>query len=413
MRFVADKIAAEFRLFLQEKAGNFAVTTALALPLLVVSAGGVVDFGQAFLERERLQASLDAALLSAVKKPDLAGQRKEVENFLTNAVPEDTDLQMALVVSTNPDGSLDGTYAGNVPTNFLTLIGMPMIEVKVRSTAVALRNTAASSGTCIYVLGNSGQAVLINSGADVRSDKCGIDVHSTQNPAFIMNSGATIDMASFCVAGSQYIKNGGTLSNLKPGCKVAPDPYAGKIAEPSVPTTCTTSGVKSDPAVELSPGVHCGTTFNGSPTVTFKPGLHIIKGRMILNAGSTVIAEGVTFYFPDTDSEIRANGGLTFTASAPTKGAYKGILMFEKTSDAANNARKQQYIFNGSKGETLEGVIHLPNRDVTYNSSTNQTNKITLVVNTMIMNSSNWRVEPFAGSAGSGDGEVISVRLVN
>ena len=87
--------------------------------------------------------------------------------------------------------------------------------------------------------------------------------------------------------------------------------------------------------------------------------------------------------------------------------------MFEKTSDAANNARKQQYIFNGSKGETLEGVIHLPNRDVTYNSSTNQTNKITLVVNTMIMNSSNWRVEPFAGSAGSGDGEVISVRLVN
>jgi hypothetical protein len=104
---------------------------------------------------------------------------------------------------------------------------------------------------------------------------------------------------------------------------------------------------------------------------------------------------------------------LSFTASAPTSGTYKGILMFEKTSDAANNARKQQYIFNGSNGETLKGVIHLPNRDVTYNSTTNQTNLITLVVNTMIMNSSNWKIEPYTGAAGGTGSEITSVRLVN
>ncbi len=70
----------------------------------------------------------------------------------------------------------------------------------------------------------------------------------------------------------------------------------------------------------MEPGVHCDTGFNGSPTITFKPGLHIIKGRMIINSGATVNAAGVTFYFPDVNSEIRANGGLTFTASAPTTG---------------------------------------------------------------------------------------------
>ncbi len=51
--------------------------------------------------------------------------------------------------------------------------------------------------------------------------------------------------------------------------------------------------------------------------------------------------------------------------------------MYEKTSDAGNNRYSQQYVFNGSKGETLEGIIHLPNRDVTYNSTTEQTSKIT------------------------------------
>lgn len=53
-----------------------------------------------------------------------------------------------------------------------------------------MRNTASSSGAYIYVLGNASQAVLINSGAGVRSDKRSFNVHSTQNSAFIINSGA-------------------------------------------------------------------------------------------------------------------------------------------------------------------------------------------------------------------------------
>lgn len=405
------RAATPFMRFLCDAGGNFAVTTALVLPILVTAAGGAIDITQASIERTRLQDTLDAAMLSAVSKTDIDSQRREAERFLTDRIPEDVDLQKALSVKGNDDGSLTGTYAGEVSTNFLTMIGLGKINLKVQATAIATRSPA-SSGACIYVLGNSSQAVLINSGADVRSQKCGAEVHSTQNPAFIMNSGATIDLNSFCVAGTQYIKNGGTLSNLKTGCKVSANPYAGKIAEPAVSSTCTTSGVKDGQSFSLSAGTHCGTTFNGSPTITFEPGLHIIKGRMVINAGATVVANGVTFYFPDTDSEIRANGGLTFTATAPTKGTYKGILMFERTSDAPNNAQKRQYIFNGSKGETLEGVIHLPNRDVTYNSTTNQTNRITLVVNTVIMNSSNWDIEPFAGSP-SGLSDITSVRLVN
>jgi hypothetical protein len=97
-------------------------------------------------------------------------------------------------------------------------------------------------------------------------------------------------------------------------------------------------------------------------------------------------------------------------ATAPTSGTYKGILMFEKTSSASNNANPQQYIFNGSKGETLEGIIHLPNRDVIYNSTTNQANKITMVVNSMIINSANWQLKPYDAAGASGS--VAAVRLL-
>ena len=52
-------------------------------------------------------------------------------------------------------------------------------------------------------------------------------------------------------------------------------------------------------------------------------------------------------------------------------------------------------------GETLEGVIYLPNRNVTYNSTTNVSEKLSMVVNQMIVNSANWQVEPYTGTNSS------------
>ena len=372
---------------------------AVMMPVLLVVAGGTVDVSNAFTEKQHLQEKLDAGVLAAATKSTPQTQRAEIENFLGDLVGEDgkkLDLTNSVSVASNSDGSVTGDFKSDFRPSFLSIIGLNTLPISVSSTAIAPK--AKASGACIYVLGNKNQAVLINSGAIVKSTTCGIDVQSVSDPAFIMNSGSTIDTTRFCVKGTKFIKNGGTLTNMLVGCNAATDPYAGKFAEPKLPTTCTNSGTKDGQTQSIKPGMQCDLTFNGSPTVTFEPGLHIIKGRMIINSNATVVADGVTFYFPDVDSEIRANGGLTFKASAPTSGAYKGVLMFEKTSDAAVGSNTRQYIFNGSKGETLEGIIYLPNRDVTYNSTTNQSNKISMVVNTMIVNSANWSLTSYDGA---------------
>ncbi|WP_246753026.1 pilus assembly protein TadG-related protein [Sinorhizobium sp. BG8] len=384
--------------------------SALLLPLLLVAVGGALDFIRAFNEKEQLQSEIDSAMLLAAKAEGADAQFEAAKSMLATKTGEDIDIEELLNVSQNSDGSVTGTFDASVKTYFLQLVGIETLPITVSATAIASGGSNAGGG-CIYVLGSKGQDVLINSGANVHSDACEVHVQSKASPAFIMNSGSKIETARFCVRGTNYIKNGGTLTNLEVGCIPDCDPYEGELTEPTVQSTCTTSGWKDGTSHTLKPGVHCETGFNGSPTITFEPGLHIIKGRMIINSNATVIAKGVTFYFPDVSSEIRINGGVTFTGAAPTSGTYKGILMFEKTSDATNNANKQQYIFNGSNGEVLEGIIYLPNRDVTYNSTTNQVSRISLVVNTMIMNSSNWLIEPYTGgsdSAASGTG----VRLV-
>ena len=396
----------KFGSFWLDRSGNFGIVTALLTPVLLVSAGGALDVAVAYNTRVEMQAQLDAAMLAAARKSGKNAQELEARNFLGLSAEDDkVNETTGFVLTANADGSITGGYEQAVETRFLGIIGLSSFTVGVGTTVAASAEEAAGGNGCIYALGNQSQAVLINSGANVKSTKCEVHVHSTSNPAFIMNAGATIDTAKFCVKGTNYIKNGGTLSNLETRCAAEADPFAGKMPEPPVPGNCTTSGTRDGQNITLQPGKHCGTTFNGSPTITFMPGLHIISGRMIINSGATVKAEGVTFYFPDVNSEIRANGGLTFTATAPTSGTYKDILMFEKTSDASNNRYPQQYIFNGSKGEILKGIIHLPNRDVTYNSTTNQTNNITLVVNSIIMNSSNWKIEPLqAGGTTSTSG---------
>jgi Flp pilus assembly protein TadG len=401
-----------------DRSGNFAIATAVMLPVLIVAGGGAVDASSAYFERSRIQGQLDAAVLAAAGQSDSAKRQSTAAGFMPASAGTGEN---PLVVINNGDGSVTGTYTYTMPNSFLGIVGIDNFKLVVTATAMATSKsggeTVNDGAACIHVLANTSQAVLINSGANVKSENCGVDVLSTSNPAFIMNAGAKIETPRFCVKGTNYIKNGGTLTNLKTGCAAAADPYAGRFAEPTLPSKCETSGVPNGSTFTLKAGMHCDVTFNGSPKITFQPGLHIIKGRMIINSGATVNAEGVTFYFPDVNSEIRANGGLTFNASAPTSGPYGGVLMYEATSSASNNSNKQQYIFNGSVSETLSGIIYLPNRNVTYNSKTNQTSRINMVVNTMIMNSSNWNIEPYEGGSsssqpGSSSGS-SAVRLIN
>lgn len=400
--------------FGKSRSGNFAIATALILPLLLVTAGGVVDVYGALADKAQGQERLDAAVLAAVHQPEPAAQKAIVEDFVAMLQAELAgDVTGSLVVSHGSDGSVTASIRAEHPSPFLNIIGIATIPLNVTSTAIADYETV-SGNACIHVLANQNDAVLINTGAYVQSNKCEANVMSATERTFTMNAGSTISLAKFCVKGTGYLKNGGTLSNLKTGCDAQDDPYKTGFVEPTLPKTCTTTGAIDASTISLKPGLHCNVTFNSAATITFEPGLHVISGMMLIASNATVIANGVTFYFPDTDSGLRSNGGITFTGTAPDKGTYAGVLMFEKTSNAANNANKRQYIFNGSKGETLSGIIHLPNRDVVYNSVSNQVATISLVANTMIINQANWKIEPYTGKGAAGASVTVeNVRLLN
>ncbi|HHZ09866.1 MAG TPA: hypothetical protein GX405_13915 [Rhizobiales bacterium] len=183
-------------------------------------------------------------LVGAADAQDPAGAAKNFFIRSTGMSAEDyADLsakgRISFVLN---DNTLSGTVTRTFARPIQSVVGGSHVDITVAA-QVRLRK-AAAQGPCITVLANSGQALLLNSGAKMDAPNCEVHVHSTKDPAFIMNAGVDLKIAKLCVKGTKYIKNGGTVTKLETGCNVAADPYAKSIPEPAVPATCQTSGAK-------------------------------------------------------------------------------------------------------------------------------------------------------------------------
>jgi Flp pilus assembly protein TadG len=404
------RLAALTRRFTNDKRGNFGIFFAIASVPMLAGAAVAIEYGNGSRVRSDLQQRLDAAVLAGARED--SDQIKHAEHFFlasyenSAVVTDAAELAATMVRFELSDGELNGwaTRTGESVSMFSIKAITEKQDIAVFSQAKF--KTPGTRAACITVLSNTSQALLINSGANVAGTGCEIHVHSKQQPAMIMNAGATIDVAKTCVAGGNIIHNGGKLGGLEKNCPVPVDPYEGKIPEPVMPSAFTQGAIKVGSNYTIKPGKHRGFNINETSTITFEPGLHIITETIILPPNARVMAEGVTFYFANVNAELRSNGsGLTFIASAPKSGEYKDILMFEKKG---NN--KGPFIFNGSVGEHLEGAIYLPNRNATYNSNTNiEANMVSMVFNTLIINQSYWNLDGMPGG-GSGSKTVYLSR---
>lgn len=93
---------------------------------------------------------------------------------------------------------------------------------------------------------------------------------------------------------------------------------------------------------------------------------------------------------------------------APTSGSYENVVMFEKAG-----LGRSQLVFDDSRGFQLTGLIYLPSRDTTFNGGSSLASKnLALVVNTLILNQTNWALDDNIAEISGGSQSQI-VRLTN
>lgn len=388
--------------FLGNAHGNIAWIYALSLIPLTLATGGSIDFVAAVNARSALQNAIDAATLAGAG----ANNSQSVASGVFAAEPlSKFGVSATPTFTVNSDSSFTGTVSASVPTQFLELAGISSIPVSVSATA----KLTTSSTACVLILNKTAsQSLLMNSGSDIEASKCEVHVASTGVNAVIFNANSTLNTSKTCIASSSIIDNGGTHPNLVKSCTVATDPFAGNLPTPSTTASNCNGGNYNGGSYTLTPGVYCGWyNFNGTNNLTFSPGVYVIKGGGWNVNGGSWTGAGVTFYFADT-SKIQFNSGVKATLSAPTSGTYAGILMYE-----AEGLSTSQFVLDDSKGHTLSGLIYLPSRQMTVNAGANITiDDVTVVVDTLIMNSATWYLTPstIKTIAGSASGSAYLVK---
>ena len=392
------------RRFSSQCNGNIAAIFAIAIIPIVVAVGAAIDFAKSSEVKSQLQKSIDAAVLAGVTQASTT-QISTASSVFTGDYSGKYGTTASATFTQNGDGSLAGTATSSVSTSFLNVIGMTSLGVTASATAKPGPQT--KTPVCILLVSTlKSQSLLVNSGAVLNAPTCEVHVLSTQSPAAIFNT--TLNAKRICIKGSTIIKNGGANPPAVTNCATITDPYAGTL--PAVDTSkCDVSvGQTYNPntTVTLPSGVYCaGVNFNGSAGTIKLSGTYILKNStFIINSGWTVSGSGVTFYFADQNSKIQFNGTVDVTLSAPTSGTYANVLMYEPTGLSTS-----QWVFNGSNASSYTGLIYLPSRDVTFNSTSNMTSTgINMVFNTLILDKTNWAIAPGAlamsvasGTAGS------------
>lgn len=392
--------------------GGLALPMAIGLPVLLMAVGAAIDLARVLESRETLQGALDQATIAAA--------RDTTTSYATtggNALASNLDANQVTRSSLHSSFAKDstgyvttGSATLDVPLTFAAILGRSSmtISVSAKVTLPTTTTTAANTAERVCILVKSptrSQALLVNSGAKISAPNCAIHVASSVSPAAIFNGGSTLSTKHICIKGSAIIDNGGTHPNLDKSCATAADPFAGKLpTPPNGSCDWSISGSYNASAVTLNPGYYCGVNFNSAPTVTLNPGLYVIDGNWNVNGGAFK-GSGVTFYFKK-GSSIQFNSGVKAELSAPTSGTYKNILIYQ---DNSSLGWTPSWVLDDSKGHLLSGLIYLPGYDVTVNSGANaSSDNLTMVVNTLILNSMTWSIAPHDGTAFDTSGVVSS-----
>ena len=355
------------RRFFRDRRGNFAFTFALTILPIMFSAGLALDYSVIQLERWKLQETADSSAFYAVKELEKAGKTEsDLEKDAGDVVESNFNIEGFVEVKLDKNANLLTVHlTKEYDPTFLKLLHPDPVTIGVE--AQVTYNEVYTGAKCFVSLSETGKGVFnLNGNAVIDAPTCGVQVNSNSSDAVDLNgSGTEIQSQSNCFVGG--VQSG--LSRIQPPpeqeCPVLPDPFD----EYTLPTVGSCDyydkKINANSIAILLPGVYCGGLSIGSgATVTFLPGLYIIKNGEFKTTGSAILlGDGVSFFFTGNDIAVNFSGGTTYHLVAMDSGPIAGfIFFFDPNSDTS-----QASAISGNSYTYFEGILYFGRRDLTVN----------------------------------------------
>lgn len=338
--------------YARNQRGSISIFAGIAALPLLVAAGAAMDYVRAVDIRTELQAAVDAAALAGAEADTALNSAKTVQALSYFA-------QFAAFASITPVVSFSGesvTVTANtkMPTSFMRLAGID--DMNIETTATALTVTKP---VCVLALNEVDASAIhiFGSTANIQASDCVVHSNSRSAKSLDSTSQVTSTAEIFCAVGGYD----GNSFNPTPqtDCRKVRDPYAG-LSKPALPGCDFNNVKKMDPSnTNLAPGIYCGgLSIGGSASVTFAPGVYVMKDGplSITGAGGKIEGTGVSFYFVGDKATLNLSGGAEINLAAPTTGPYQGLIFIQDADNPPGDTNK----LAGHTNVRLVGVAYFP-----------------------------------------------------
>ena len=176
-----------------DRRGGVMMTFAIALPVLLLVTGGMIDYGVLVTERGRAQRAADSASLAGAKELSLADANRQ-------NVPAVVD---AVVMSYLGGNSADaGTSGYNVATNIVDRSGMPL-QVEVKLSTVVKSSFGSQFGFGDTEIGVKSVAIVVG-----KPNICLLALHPSANGTISLDQNAKVVGQNCAVYSNSTNSNG-------------------------------------------------------------------------------------------------------------------------------------------------------------------------------------------------------------
>jgi Flp pilus assembly protein TadG len=384
----------------RDERGNALMIVAVALPVVIGSAGLGVHTMQLSLVKRQLQREADSAAMAGGYSL-FQGKGNTVATAQANKALTQNALVPGATPTITPGSYTSGstTYTSTMYVRLVSTQSTPFMSLFGHSTSVVSAEARAAivpDGKVCFLATESGTTTGVTfAGNSTLNLGCGVGTNSIASSAAVNVNGNPSVTASPIVAmggvpaSSAYAS--GTV--LMPNHAQLTDPFAGNSYNPSTSTVSngqckngsnwkTISVSSSSPPVnDISGSLYppgCYGTIDVQGTLTLKPGTYYLANGAN-NAGLQIGAQGhltctgCTFVLTSTTpnnansfATMNINGGAQVNISASTSGTYSGITIYRDSRAAASN---QCCTINGNSSSSLSGAFYFPKDTLTFNGT--------------------------------------------
>jgi len=367
MEMVTQQVSGKhtLRRYLASPRGNLSIATALTFVPFMMFVSAAVDMSNAVRMKAELQAAADSGVLAsatALASGESDTDKKKIADngFYANLSPKLLATLTATPVTTVDFPTKKVHMTVQVETRqVLTRFLADTMKLGVEAEAVVDKGDPI----CMMSMSKTkSQSLMVKGTADIVADGCAVQVNSSADDALYQTGSATATAKSFCVNGG-YSAAAGTLAP-KPddNCRQEKDPLAAQFATDLASlgdiTTCTKNNLQVKSDTTISPGVYCGGIDLKQDTLTLQPGTYVVRdGEFHVSAGATLKGTGVTILLAgDSSTRFDNQGGANIYLSAPTGGAFSGIVM----SQLSDSVPDKDNIVTGGGTVEITGIMYFP-----------------------------------------------------